>query len=106
MIEQVTDISKFLSEMNEKFSSMEQTISEQGADISRLYRIIDQIYDRIERENGDAAANMKDLIRIVIIVVFLLPKNRFLPKSSVGHSLCARSQTVRTVVNLVIPALL
>lgn len=42
MIEQVTDISKFLSEMNEKFSSMEQTISEQGADISRLYRIIDQ----------------------------------------------------------------
>ena len=42
MTEQVTDISKFLSEMNEKFSSMEQTISEQGADISRLYRIIDQ----------------------------------------------------------------
>ena len=47
MIEQVTDISKFLSEMNEKFSSMEQTISEQGADISRLYRIIDQKNQRV-----------------------------------------------------------
>ena len=105
MIEQVTDISKFLSEMNEKFSSMEQTISEQGADISRLYRIIDQkdkeihvLKKRLSKYEGPE--------RIVIIVVFLLPKNRFLPKSSVGHSLCARSQTVRTVVNLVIPALL
>ena len=28
--------------MNEKFSSMEQTISEQGADISRIYHISDQ----------------------------------------------------------------
>lgn len=42
MNEQVTDISKILSEMNNKLSSMEQTISAQGADISRLHRIINQ----------------------------------------------------------------
>lgn len=42
MNEQVTDISNILSEMRHKLSSMEQTISDQGADISRLYRIIDQ----------------------------------------------------------------
>ncbi len=42
MNEQVTDISKILSEMSHKISSMEQTISDQGADISRLCRIIDQ----------------------------------------------------------------
>lgn len=42
MDEQVTDISKLLSEMNLKISSMEQTICEQGADISRLHRIINQ----------------------------------------------------------------
>lgn len=42
MSEQVTDISKILLEMNYKLSSMEQTISEQGANISGLHRIINQ----------------------------------------------------------------
>ncbi len=42
MNDQVTDISKMLSEMNTKLSSMEQTISAQGADISRLHRVINQ----------------------------------------------------------------
>ncbi|MGL5317629.1 MAG: DUF6444 domain-containing protein, partial [Bacteroidales bacterium] len=42
MNEQVTDISKILLEMNNKLSSMEQTISEQGAEISRLHSIINK----------------------------------------------------------------
>lgn len=40
MSEQITYLSKILSEMNDKVSSMVHIISEQGADLSRLPRII------------------------------------------------------------------
>lgn len=42
MKDSVTDLSKIVSEMSHKLSFLEQIISTQGADISRLYRIINR----------------------------------------------------------------
>lgn len=85
MNEQVTDISKILSDMSHKISSMEQTLSKQDADVSRFYHIIDQKDKRIhvlKKRLSKYEEPDKDSHNGI-----LLHKNRFQQKPSVGQSL-------------------
>lgn len=84
---------------------MEETISAQGADISRLHRIINhkdkEIHSLKKRlskyeEPGKDSHNSS---------VPPLLKNQFRPRLFVVHSLCARSLTVKVVLNRVIRVL-
>lgn len=105
MNESVTDISQILSEMNNKLSSMEETISAQGADISRLHRIINQKdkeihslkkrlskYEEPDKDshNSSVPSSQESIQAKVVRVV---------------RSLCARSLTLKVVVNRVIRVL-
>jgi hypothetical protein len=98
MIEPVTDISKFLSEMNEKFSSMEQAISDQGADISlfivlsiRKDKEIHVLKKRLSKyEEPDKDSHNSGITP---------SKESLSAKVFRRTQSCARSQTVRTVVN-------
>ncbi len=74
MNERVTDISKILSEMNNKLSWMEQTISDQGTDISRLNPIINQ-KDKEIHVLKTRLSKYETTDKDSTIAVFLLLKN-------------------------------